>query len=66
MARYPDVQYINAYVSGSMAFQYAPVTKKKVTLPKQKKKNKIVIPVDPAALVGIVLAFVCMIMLVFG
>lgn len=66
MARYPEVQYINAYVSGSMAYQCAPATKKKVTMPKQKKMNKIVIPVDPAALVGIVLAFVCMIMLVGG
>ena len=67
MARYPDVQYINAFVSGSMAYQCAPAPKrKKVTLPKQKKKNKIVISVDPAALVGIALAFVCMIMLVGG
>lgn len=67
MARYPEVQYINAYVSGSMAFQCAPqANSKKATLPKPRKKKRIILRVDPVAIVGIVLAFVCMTMLIGG
>ena len=67
MAMYPDVKYINAYVSGSMAYEYTAVSQKKnVTLPKPQKKKKIILRIDPVATVGIVLAFACMIMLVAG
>ena len=66
MAKQSDVRYINHYVSGSLAYQTEekPRRKQEAQLPKQKTNQKLVIPVDPLALVGIVLSFVLMITMV--
>ena len=55
MARQWDVQYINAYVSGTTAYKVEPVAPKKkpVRLPKMKKEQKILLEVDPVALLSI-------------
>ena len=68
MANYTEVHYINAYVSGTCA----PVIKSKAA-PKNKpmmaqlrKNQKLVIPVDPVAIFGIVVACVMAVMLMVG
>lgn len=69
MARQPEILYINAYVSGSTAFQMeaAPVRKKKrVKLPKMHQEKKRAIPVDPVAIGGIVVAVVMLVLLLVG
>ena len=67
MARQPDIQYINAYVSGSMAYQVEkrPV-KKQVELPKMRRKKRLVVRVDPVAVLGIVAAVVLLVALCVG
>lgn len=68
MARQPEVRYINHFVSGSLAYlpEEKPRRKSKVQLPKVKRQKKLVIPVDPAALCGIAVAFVLMVALLAG
>ena len=69
MARRPEVRYINTYVSGSMAYQYETKParkKKKVKLPKPRQEQKIVISVNPVAIMGIAVAAVFLIMMVVG
>lgn len=63
MAKRPEVRYINHYVSGSLAYQPEKKSHRKaaVELPKVKKQQKLVIPVDPLAIGGIVIAFALMI-----
>ena len=63
MAKPSEVRYINHYVSGSLACQPEKKTRRKQTvqLPKVQKQQKLVIPVDPVAVGGIVIAFVLMI-----
>ena len=55
MARQPDIQYINAYVSGNIAYQMdvQPARKKRVRLPKPKAKKQMVLHVDPVAVLAI-------------
>ena len=66
MAMQPEVRYINAYVSGNVAVQPQKVPQKKssVRLPKAKKQQKWLIPVDVVALGGIAVAFVLGIMMI--
>lgn len=66
MAKQPDVRYINYYVSGSLAYQPEKKTRRKASaqLPKVKKQQKLMIPVDPVAVGGIVIAFVLMIAMI--
>ncbi len=69
MARQPEIRYINAYVSGSMAYQLEaePVRrKKKVTLPKMRREKKTVIALDPVAVGGIAVAVVMLVLLLVG
>ena len=68
MARQPEIQYINAYVSGTMAYQLEePVRKKKrVYLPKMRKEKKTVIAIDPVAIGGIVVAVAMLVLLLVG
>lgn len=68
MAMKPEVQYINAYVSGTIAYQPERVPQKKrtVQLPKAKKQKRRVIAVDFVALGGIATALVLSVMLVVG
>jgi cell division protein FtsL len=69
MARQPEVQYINAYVSGSIAYQLNTMParkKKKVTLPKPRREKKTVVRLDPVAICGIAMAAVLLVLLVVG
>lgn len=68
MARKTEVQYVNFYTAGSAAYQYEePIRQKaEVTLPKPRRKKRIVIKVDPVALVGICMAVVMLVMMVCG
>ncbi len=69
MVKQPEVQYINAYVSGSMAYQLQtqPVSKKKkVKLPKYRRERKLAMRIDPVAVGGILVASLLMVLLVLG
>ena len=68
MANKPEIRYINAYVSGSVAYQIEePVRKKKrVRLPKPRQAKKSVIAVDPVAVGSIMVAALLMVLLVVG
>ena len=57
MAKQHEIQYVNAYVSGSVAYQMAGCQRTKTAkLPKPRRKNLLVIHVDPAAVCGILVA----------
>lgn len=68
MASQTDVRYINAYVSGSMAYmpQTKPVRKKTAVMPKFRLQKELVIAVDPVAVFGIVVAVAMAIVLLAG
>ena len=68
MAMQPEVRYINAYVSGTAAPQPVKKPQKRpaVYLPKVKKQQKWLIPVDMVAVGGIFAAVVLSIMLIVG
>ena len=68
MASQTDVRYINAYVSGSMAYmtQPKPVRKKIAVMPKFRIQKELVIAVDPVAIFGIVVALAMAIVLLVG
>ena len=67
MAKQPDIQYINAYVSGSMAYQMErKPAKQQAKLPKMRRKKRLVVRIDPVAVMGIVAAAVLLIALCVG
>ena len=68
MARQPEIRYINAYVSGNIAYQIEqPARKKKrIRLPKPRQEKKTVIAVDPIAVGSIVVAVLLLVLLVTG
>ena len=69
MARKAEVRYINFYSAGSSAYKVdaMPVTHKQaMPMPKQRKRKKILVRVDPVAVAGVFLAFVMLIMMVVG
>ena len=68
MARQTEVRYISYYMVGSAACQVEPFDyrKKEVKLPKQRKKKKIVLYVDPMAVLGIAVAFVMFVLMIAG
>lgn len=69
MARKTQVQYINFYNAGSEAYKYdfEPYRKKaEVTLPKPRRNKKIVVKVDPVAVLGICMAVVMLVMMISG
>lgn len=66
MARVNKVQYVNFYTAGSAAFKYEPAPlpkKKQATLPKVRRKKRIVIHVDPVAAIGVCVAMVLLVMM---
>lgn len=66
MARVNKVQYVNFYTAGSAAFKYEPTPlpkKKQATLPKLRRKKRIVIHVDPVAAIGVCVAVVLLVMM---
>ena len=68
MARQPQVQYINFYTAGSAAYRYEePIPKKaEVKLPKPRRKKRIILRVDPVAVIGICMAVVMLCMMISG
>ena len=67
MARQTEVLYVNYYMSGSAAYNVDPRPfKKEVKLPKQRRRGKIVLHVDPMAILGICVAFVMFILMIVG
>lgn len=69
MARQNPVQYINFYTPGSEAYKYdfQPARKKtEVKLPKPRRQKKIIVKVDPVAVLGICVAVVMLIVLLCG
>ncbi len=67
-AKQPQGQYINQYISGTMAYQpeVSHRREKKARLPKPRRERKLLIEIRPAALLGIGLAVVLLVMLVSG
>lgn len=61
-----EIQYINAYVSGNLATQPKKIPQKKasVQLPRARKRQKWLIPVDVVALGGILISLVLGIMMI--
>ena len=67
MARQAEIRYVNFYMAGSAAYDFEPrPIKKEVKLPKQRRKGKIVLHVDPMAVLGICVAFVMSILMIVG
>ena len=69
MARQTEVRYISYYMVGSAACQVEPFDyrkKKEVKLPKQRKNKKIVLYLDPMAVLGIVVAFTMFVLMIAG
>ena len=69
MARKTEVRYVSFYTAGSAAYQYDPQPiqqKKEVKLPKQRRQKKIVVHVDPVAILGICMAMVLLVSMVVG
>ena len=67
MARKIDVQYVHFYTDGSAARKLAVVEPMDtVRLPKAKKKKHIVVPIDPMATAGILMAAMMLVLLTVG
>lgn len=68
MARQNQVRYVNFYTAGSAAYKFEPESpqKKKVKLPKPRRQQKLLIYVDPVAVLGIVMAVVMLVMMLVG
>ena len=70
MARKAEVRYINFYSAGSSAYKVdaMPIPQKKqaMPMPKQRKRKKLLIHVDPVAVAGVFLAFVMLVMMIVG
>ena len=69
MARKAEVRYVNFYTAGSAAYKYDPQPirqKKEVKLPKPKRQKRIVVHVDPVAILGICMAVVLLVCMVVG
>ena len=66
MARKTQVQYVNFYTAGSAAYKYEPAplpAKRPAKLPKMRRKKKILVYVDPVAIIGVCVALVLMVMM---
>lgn len=67
MARQFDVQYVRFYTDGSAAKKVAPVAPlKTIKLPKVKKHKRLVIAIDPVAIMGIVMAAAMLVLMTVG
>ena len=67
MARQAEIRYVNFYMSGSAAYDIEPrPIKKEVKLPKQRRKGKIVLHIDPMAVLGIFVASVMFVLMIVG
>lgn len=69
MAQKLDIQYVRYYTDGSAARELQPELpqkRRKARLPKQKVQPELVIPVDPLALAGILVATVMLVLMIVG
>lgn len=67
MARKTEVCYISYYMAGSAAYQVEPTPRKKhVKLPKQRRKKRTVLYLDPMAILGILVACVMFVLMIAG
>ena len=67
MAAKSEVQYIRYYTVGSAARELAPLAPQRTQpAPKVRKQKKILIHIDPVAIVGVVTAIVLMAVMIFG
>lgn len=67
MARKFDIQYVHYQTDGSAAREVAKVEPlHTIRLPKAKKKKYIVVPIDPVATAGIIMAAVMFLLLTVG
>ncbi len=68
MARKTTVNYVNFYTAGSEAlkFEPQPIIRKEVTLPKPRRKKKIVVHFDPVVVLGVAVAAVLFVMMLAG
>ena len=67
MARINQVQYVNFYTAGSAAYKYEPTPlpkKKQAQLPKMRRKKRILVYVDPVAILGVCIAMVMLVMMI--
>lgn len=66
MARQFDIQYVS-FTDGNAARKVAPVSPWKIAkLPKIKKNKRIVLHIDPVAIVGMVTAVIMLVMMIVG
>ncbi len=65
MARVNKVQYVNFYTAGSAAYKFEPkpLPKKQATLPKIRRKKRILVHVDPVAVICGCVAVVLLVMM---
>lgn len=67
MARQPDIQYVSFSTDGSAACKMASVSPWEIAkLPKVRKNKRIVLHIDPVAILGIVTAAVMLVMMIVG
>lgn len=67
MARQPDIQYVSFSTEGSAARKMAPVSPWKIAkLPNIRKNKKIVLHIDPVAILGIATAMIMLVMMIVG
>ena len=67
MARQFDIQYVSFSTDGSAARKMAPVSPWKIAkLPKIRKNKKIVLHIDPVAIIGIATAVIMLVMMMVG
>lgn len=68
MARKMEVQYIRYYSDGSAAHKLEPKLpfKKFTQKPRRKKQTQLVIPIDPLAVIGLVLAAIMLVLMIVG
>ncbi len=66
MARENPIQYVNFYTAGSAAYKFepTPLPKKKATLPRMRRKKRILVHVDPMVVMGMAVAVVLLVMMV--
>ena len=67
MAGKSEIQYIRYYTVGSAARELAPLAPQRTkTAPKVRKQKKIMVRIDPVAIVGIVTAIILVAVMAFG
>ncbi len=68
MAQKTTVNYVNFFTAGSEAVKFdpQPIIKREVTLPKPRRKKKLVIRSDPMVVLGVSVAAVLMVVMLVG